>query len=1018
LAVALPARAEVELPLGDDSHSITIRGNSATQWTQGSYEVWHVRGACEIRQGEVVARAPEGLFWIDRAESFSGVASKVIAYLEGSASDKVLVDFGRRGNPHAVSRRAAQSLEDRSWVGRFQTFGGIQLTVPLTGKVADEGVRPAIFDRGSEASFAVQQASGQSAAIAADPARRYPLAQVAQAPFGAEEIAPPTAAPVRPASSRVRFQPRGSGGWNGKYFRDPATGQQMFLATGGVQAIIDGLDELGNVSIEADNVFGWLPTIDPANPNVPDPRTSEVPYEIYLEGNIVFRQGDRVIYADRMYYNVTQEYGVVLSAEMLTPVKDYQGLLRLRAEVLQQIDRQHFQAYGAALTSSRIGVPRYWFQAENVQVEDIQRPIVDPFSGQPLVNPATGEMEIDHQLMAQSRNNFVFLAEVPVFYWPVIATDLTKPTYYLDRIRIKSDRVFGQQLLLDWDAYQLFGIRNRPRNTRFTLSTDLLSERGFGVGSDFRYEGETLWGLAGPFRGFLDAWGLIHEEGVDNLGFDRRAVPPEETFRGRVLGHHRHYLPENWTFTGEFGLISDRNFLEQYYETEWDALKDQTTGIELKKLTENRSLSLTADARLNDFFTQTEWLPRVDHFTFGQSLWFDRLSWHEHSHIGYGRLQPANPPTNPVDLAKFSPLLWEADVEGVRAATRQQLDLPLEIGPVKIVPYLLGEAAYWGSDLSADEVTRLYGQTGVKSSLPLWTADPSIQSALFNLNGLAHKVVLDAEFLYADADEDLSRFPLYDQLDDDAQEAFRRRMAVNTFGLPVGSSVPLKYDERFYALRSNLQGLVTGPTEIADDLMELRTGLRQRWQTKRGLPGQERIIDWITLDTDVVFFPKPGRDNFGADLGLVDYDFAWHVGDRLTLLSDGFYDFFDQGLRQVTIGSILSRPEYGSLYVGFRSTEGPISANVFNASVSYRMSEKWIATGGTSIDFSSSGNIGQNIALTRIGESFLVRLGFILDNSRNNVGLQFTIEPRFLPHSRLGRVGGVQIPPAGARGLE
>ena len=44
--------------------------------------------------------------------------------------------------------------------------------------------------------------------------------------------------------------------------------------------------------------------------------------EVYLEGNIVFRQGDRVIYADRMYYNVRQEYGVVLNAEMLTPVPD------------------------------------------------------------------------------------------------------------------------------------------------------------------------------------------------------------------------------------------------------------------------------------------------------------------------------------------------------------------------------------------------------------------------------------------------------------------------------------------------------------------------------------------------------------------------------------------------------------------------------------------------------------------------------------------------------------------------
>jgi lipopolysaccharide export system protein LptA len=1020
------AQADVALPLADPNFSITIRGDSASHWPQGSYEVWHVRGNCEIRQGEISARAPEAIFWIDRAESFSGQMSKVIAYLEGTGGEKVLVDFGGGKNPQAMGPRRSQRLEDKTWIGRFHTAAGIQMSVPLSG--GQSAVRPAIYDRGTQAWFPNRQAShAEPIAPAADPSRRYPLdGGVQTAQFTGEEIAPPTGTPSRPVNRRVTIDPRNHGRWQFRQFNDEAGPHSIVLAHGGIQVRAEGVDnpataevESDIVSIEADNIVAWIPKVNPQSPAFPDPRTSEVPYEIYVEGNIVFRQGDRVIYADRMYYNITQEYGVVMSAEMLTPVQDYQGLLRLRAEVLQQLDRQHFQAYNAALTSSRIGVPRYWFQAGNVQVEDLQRPLVDPFSGQPLVDPVTGEAEIDHQLMATSRNNFLFLSQVPVFYWPVIATDLTKPTYYLDRIRIKSDRVFGQQVLLDWDAYQLFGIRNKPRGTKFGISTDYLSERGIGFGSDFKYEGDTLFGLPGPYRGFIDSWGLLHEDGLDNLGFDRRAVPPEADFRGRTLAHHRQYLPNDWVLTGEFGLISDRNFLEQYYETEWDTLKDQSTGIELKKYTENRSLAITTDLRLNDFFTQTEWLPRIDHFTFGQSLLFDRLSWHEHSHVGYGRFETAVKPTNPVDLAKFSPMAWEVQQEGIRAATRQELDLPLELGPVKVVPYIMGEAAHWGNDLTSDEVTRLFGQTGIKASLPMWTADPTIQSDLFNVNGLAHKVVFDAEFLYADANQDLTQFPLYDALDDDSQEAFRRRMPVNTFGQPTGTFVPLKYDERFFALRSDLQGSVASPsTEIADDLMEVRMGVRQRWQTKRGLPGQERIVDWITIDTDAVFFPKPGRDNFGADLGLVDYDFAWHVGDRLTFLSDGFYDFFDQGLRQVTIGSLLSRPEYGSLYLGFRSTEGPISANVFNAAISYRMSEKWIGTAGTSVDFSSSGNIGQNIALTRIGESFLVRVGFIVDNSRNNVGLQFTIEPRFLPGSRLGRVGGVQIPPAGAMGLE
>ena len=47
-----------------------------------------------------------------------------------------------------------------------------------------------------------------------------------------------------------------------------------------------------------------------------------------------------------------------------------------------------------------------------------------------------------------------------------------------------------------------------------------------------------------------------------------------------------------------------------------------------------------------------------------------------------------------------------------------------------------------------------------------------------------------------------------------------------------------------------------------------------------------------------------------------------------------------------------------------------------------------------------------------VGESFLVRVGFNFDASRDNLGIALLVEPRFLPNSRLGRVGGVQLPPA------
>jgi hypothetical protein len=70
------------------------------------------------------------------------------------------------------------------------------------------------------------------------------------------------------------------------------------------------------------------------------------------------------------------------------------------------------------------------------------------------------------------------------------------------------------------------------------------------------------------------------------------------------------------------------------------------------------------------------------------------------------------------------------------------------------------------------------------------------------------------------------------------------------------------------------------------------------------------------------------------------------------------------------------------------------------------------------VDLGGEGNIGQTFGVTRIGESLLISAGFTVDAARENVGVNFAVEPRFLPKNRLGRVGGTQIPVAGAYGLE
>jgi hypothetical protein len=189
-------------------------------------------------------------------------------------------------------------------------------------------------------------------------------------------------------------------------------------------------------------------------------------------------------------------------------------------------------------------------------------------------------------------------------------------------------------------------------------------------------------------------------------------------------------------------------------------------------------------------------------------------------------------------------------------------------------------------------------------------------------------------------------------------------------------------------------------------------------QTKRGPVEAPRIVDWITFDSNAVWFPEEDRDNSGAPFGMLDYDLRWHLGDRFSILSDGAAETFGDGLRTASLGMLLTRPQRGNAYLGFRTFSGLIDSNVITTTVNYRTTPKWILSAGASFEVGGSGNTSQNIAATRIGEALVTTVGANYDESKDNVGFSFLLEPRFLPKLNATRRTGIEIPPAGAFGLE
>jgi len=312
--------------------------------------------------------------------------------------------------------------------------------------------------------------------------------------------------------------------------------------------------------------------------------------------------------------------------------------------------------------------------------------------------------------------------------------------------------------LLDWDVFQLLGVENVPEGVEWEVSTDYLSVRGPALGTALDYDLPGFLGVPGMTRGFLDVWG-IYDTGVDRLGLGRLAVEPETEYRGRALLRHRQRLRNDYEFIAQLGYLSDRNFLEQYLENEWDQDPDHETQLRLRKYYHNQLFDLTLQPQLNDFFQVTERLPALDHYLLGGTLLSDRLTWQMHNHISYSKLNVADDPDDPVQAANHFTLPGEVSAEGIIASTRQELSISVPAGPFKFRPIASFEATHYGEAADGQPLTRLLGQGGAQLNLPMVRVDPTIQSALLNMRGLAHKVNWTAEYWYADSDTNLDEIP-------------------------------------------------------------------------------------------------------------------------------------------------------------------------------------------------------------------------------------------------------------------
>jgi len=963
----LSVRAEGEAPASERS-AIAISADFGYAWKEGVEEVLLLRGRCRVVQGSTVLRAQTMVIWRTTDVLAVGKRDRLAVYLEDDAR----------------AEWPGQTLSESSLLITLRSRGGVTQEIHNLHEGADGGSDP-LYQR------ALRRRRSS---------RRNVLQQTQFVVPGDEETSGPELRSVEiqpPAGSlrRIRIRRRSLAPLNirSELSTESTPPEQVTIITGGVNVLIDGVDDalpgsepVGVVDLAADRMVIWSRDIfeESGSDKI---QTQDEPFQVYMEGNIVIRQGLREVYASHAVFDARDHHALLLNAELRTFVPQINGKVRVRAERLRQLSRDSFHAERAWVSASPYGKPGYRLQASDVYLEDRY---VSPWFGMGPggFDPATAEA---HPWVTSVNNTFV-IEDVPVLYSPYLSAPAEDPNIPLRRATASQDRIFGFQVKTVWDLPQILGFEE-PDGTRWDLLADYYSDRGPGVGAGGRYRGSDLLGIPGTYFG--EGLGYYQfDEGKDNLGLDRRALVPEDENRGRMQWRHRQNLPDGYSFTGELGFLSDRNYLEQYYENEFDEKKDVETLLYGKQQLDNWAWSILARPDINDFENTTQWLPRGDLYLLSEPLLGGFLTWSNHTSAGYARLHPAEAPTDPNDL--FSPIPYITAADGAVLMSRHELDAPFSLGPLQIVPYALGEGAFWSEDFTGDQLDRFIASAGVRSSLQFWRVFPDVQSRVFNLNGLAHKILLEGDYSWTDATAGLNEIPQYNEIDDDAQERFRQRFLVNTYG----GVLPSIYEPRFYAVRTGAGLPVTAPWhELVDDQQVARVALRQRLQTKVGPPDRMRIKDWMTLDLEASYFPNPSRDNFGEEFGLLGARYAWHVGDRTSLLANAAYDLYDDAQQLWNVAVLSQRGERGSVYVGLRQIKGNagLDSQILTASYSYVMTPKWISTFGTAYDLGENQNRGQSFTITRVGLDFLLHIGASFDESKDNAGIAISFEPRIGP---------------------
>jgi len=671
---------------------------------------------------------------------------------------------------------------------------------------------------------------------------------------------------------------------------------------------------------------------------------AEVVRGVYLEDNVIATNGAYTLRGPRVFYDLRSDRAAVLDAVFYTWSIDRQAPLYVRADRLLQISRNQWRAEDGVVSTSEFAVPHFAIGANELTVREV-----------------AGEGGVpEYRFEAEGMTGRV--GELPVFYWPRVTGKMADSP--LERMDAGYNDREGFALRTRWDAFALAGAE-APDGVDLTWLADFYSDRGPATGLDLSYDVPRAYGQ-------LDAMGM-YDYGEDEPG-GRRDVEPENRLRGMTHWQHRHYLADHWEASVEFSYISDPTYLEEWFTGRAYSDKPWETSFYLKNQQDDWAFTFLTQYDLLDFVPQltqlqtpgytVNKLPELGYYRIGTSLFDDTVTWYSENRaaviaLNFPEQSPRELGFTPAEslalfgianTTRFDNALNAAGLEDdttARLDTRQELALPLKIGPIDVVPYVVGRVTAYEDDYNQfagnDENVRLWGQAGLKLHTAFSRTYEQAQSKLLDIHRLRHIVEPSVHATFASTNVDQDVLPVFD---------------------------------------NDVESLAEGGT--------VRLGLRNTIQTRRGHEGNWRSVDVFRLDTDFViqddktlrespiarFFDHRPEFSLAGDHFWTEM--AWQVTDALATVANLTYNFDTSNIEQWNWGLTYDHNPRLTSFMQIRRIDQRDST-ILRYGIDYLLSAKYHLALSQSLDLDRDDNRSVDVRLTRRFPRMLVTLAFSYD---------------------------------------